>query len=148
MKSMKWIIYCAHLLEKFAANFIKVCNRDAPNLNECARESFETLKPRLMVGMPELFIPPMEPLTVPEIKMDQDSGAIYLHSTYKNVKIKGISKHKLNDLRIEPKQLKFTVSLTFPKLYLESEYNIKGKIMMMPLLGDGHCKLELSKSRS
>lgn len=101
-----------------------------------------------MVGMPELYIPPMEPLTVPEIKMDQDSGAIYLHSTYKNVKIKGISKHKLNDLRIEPKQLKFTVSLTFPKLYLESEYNIKGKIMMMPLLGDGHCKLELSKSRS
>lgn len=146
MDYVKWIVTPANHFDKFTAAFLKVCNRDSPNLNECARESFETLKPRLMVGMPELFIPPMEPLTIPEIKMDQDSGAIYLHSTYKNVKITGISKHKLNDLRIEPKQLKFVVALTFPKLFLESEYNIKGKIMMMPLLGDGHCKLQLSKS--
>ncbi|KAH8420923.1 hypothetical protein KR222_009836, partial [Zaprionus bogoriensis] len=130
-------------IEQSAADFVKVCYRDSPDLNTCARESFNTLKPRLMEGMPELFIPPMEPLRVPEIKMDQDSGAIYLHSTYKNVKITGISKHKLNDLRIDPSQLKFVFSMTFPKLYLESEYSIKGKIMMMPLLGDGNCKLEL-----
>ncbi|XP_062122916.1 protein takeout [Drosophila sulfurigaster albostrigata] len=124
--------------------FLKVCYRDSPDLNTCARESFESLKPRLMNGIPELFIPPMEPLTVPEIKMDQDSGAIYLHSTYKNVKITGMSTHKLNELTIDPSQMKFVVAMTFPKLHLESEYNIKGKIMMMPMLGDGHCFVDLT----
>ncbi|XP_034486341.1 protein takeout [Drosophila innubila] len=124
--------------------FLKVCQRDSPDLNSCARESFESLKPRLMDGIPELFIPPMEPLIVPEIKMDQDSGAIFLHSTYKNVKITGMSKHTLNDLKIDPSQFKFYVSMTFPKLHLESEYNIKGKIMMMPLLGDGQCFVDLT----
>ncbi|TDG52150.1 hypothetical protein AWZ03_001431 [Drosophila navojoa] len=124
--------------------FLKVCYRDSPDLNTCARSSFESLEPRLMNGIPELYIPPMEPLRVPEIKMDQDSGAIYLHSVYKNVKISGISKHTLHNLTIVPSQLKFALGITFPKLKLESQYSIKGKIMMMPMLGDGNCKVELS----
>ncbi|ALC47748.1 CG2016 [Drosophila busckii] len=125
-------------------DFVKICYRDSPDINTCARESFNTLKPRLMKGIPELFIPPMEPLVVPEIKMDQDSGAIYLHSIYKNMKITGMSKHTLNDLTITPSNLKFMVSMTFPKLHLESQYSIKGKIMMMPLMGDGHCTIDIS----
>ncbi|EDW38089.1 GL12408 [Drosophila persimilis] len=125
-------------------SFLTVCYRDSPTLNECARKSFKSIKPRLMDGIPEMYIPQMEPLIVPEVKMDQDSGAIYLHSVYKNVKISGISKHTLNDLRIEPSKLKFIVSMTFPELLMEAEYSIKGKIMMMPLLGDGHCKVNLT----
>ncbi|XP_016952629.1 protein takeout [Drosophila biarmipes] len=124
-------------------SFLKVCHRDSPDLNTCARESYEALRPRLMEGIPELYIPAMEPLIVPQVKMDQDSGAIYLHSVYRNVKVTGISKHTVNELRLEPSKLKFIVSLTFPKLHLESDYSIKGKIMMMPLLGDGHCKVDL-----
>ncbi|KAH8347145.1 hypothetical protein KR059_005813, partial [Drosophila kikkawai] len=124
-------------------SFLKVCYRDSPNLNTCARQSFEALRPRLMEGIPELFIPSMEPLVVPQVKMDQDSGAIYLHSVYRNVKVTGISKHSVNELRLEPSKLKFIVSLTFPKLHMESAYSIKGKIMMMPLLGDGHCQVDL-----
>ncbi|KAH8361809.1 hypothetical protein KR200_000902, partial [Drosophila serrata] len=125
------------------ASFLKVCYRDSPSLNTCARQSFEALRPRLMEGIPELFIPSMEPLVVPQVKMDQDSGAIYLHSVYRNVKVTGISKHSVNELRLEPSKLKFIVSLTFPKLHMESAYSIKGKIMMMPLLGDGHCQVDL-----
>ncbi|XP_016936188.2 protein takeout [Drosophila suzukii] len=124
-------------------SFLKVCYRDSPDLNTCARESYEALRPRLMDGIPELYIPSMEPLIVPQVKMDQDSGAIYLHSVYRNVKVTGISKHTVNELRLEPSKLKFIVSLTFPKLHMESDYSIKGKIMMMPLLGDGHCKVDL-----
>ncbi|XP_037721611.1 protein takeout [Drosophila subpulchrella] len=124
-------------------SFLKVCHRDSPDLNTCARESYEALRPRLMEGIPELYIPSMEPLIVPQVKMDQDSGAIYLHSVYRNVKVTGISKHTVNELRLEPSKLKFIVSLTFPKLHMESDYSIKGKIMMMPLLGDGHCKVDL-----
>ncbi|EDV49094.1 protein takeout [Drosophila erecta] len=124
-------------------SFLKVCHRNAPDLDTCVRESYEALRPRLMEGIPELYIPAMEPLVVPQVKMDQDSGAIYLHSVYRNVKVTGISKHTVNELRLEPSKLKFIVSLTFPKLHMESDYSIKGKIMMMPLLGDGHCKVDL-----
>lgn len=124
-------------------SFLKVCHRNAPDLDTCVRESYEELRPRLMEGIPELYIPAMEPLVVPQVKMDQDSGAIYLHSVYRNVKVTGISKHTVNELRLEPSKLKFILSLTFPKLHMESDYSIKGKIMMMPLLGDGHCKVDL-----
>ncbi|XP_039494384.1 protein takeout [Drosophila santomea] len=124
-------------------SFLKVCHRNAPDLDTCVRESYEALRPRLMEGIPELYIPAMEPLVVPQVKMDQDSGAIYLHSVYRNVKVTGISRHTVNELRLEPSKLKFIVSLTFPKLHMESDYSIKGKIMMMPLLGDGHCNVDL-----
>ncbi|XP_052845522.1 protein takeout [Drosophila gunungcola] len=129
---------------KSLPSFLKVCHRDSPDLNTCARESYEALRPRLMEGIPELYIPAMEPLVVPQVKMDQDSGAIYLHSVYRNVKVTGISKHTVNEMRLEPSKLKFIVSLTFPNLHLESDYSIKGKIMMMPLLGDGHCMVDLT----
>ncbi|XP_017119144.1 protein takeout [Drosophila elegans] len=130
--------------KKSLPSFLKVCHRDSPDLNTCARESYEALRPRLMDGIPELYIPAMEPLVVPQVKMDQDSGAIYLHSVYRNVKVTGISKHTVNEMRLEPSKLKFIVSLTFPNLHMESDYSIKGKIMMMPLLGDGHCKVDLT----
>ncbi|XP_037946301.1 protein takeout [Teleopsis dalmanni] len=125
-------------------SFIKVCHRSDPQLNMCARNSLNDLKERFIVGIPELFIPPIEPLVIPEVKMDQDSGAIYLHSTFKNVKITGLSNFTLNDITIEPKKLKFSLSTSFLKLSLNSLYIMKGKIMMMPLVGQGGCQANLT----
>ncbi|XP_075145850.1 protein takeout-like [Haematobia irritans] len=120
-------------------SFLKVCRRSDPQLNKCARNSLNTLKDRLAYGIPELYIPPLEPLIIPEIKMNQDTGAVYLKSTYRNVELYGMSKFNVKSFNIDTNKMKFTTVMHFPSLTMNADYDIDGKIMMMPMVGTGQC---------
>ncbi|XP_013109443.2 protein takeout [Stomoxys calcitrans] len=120
-------------------SFLKVCRRSDPQLNKCARNSLYALKDRLEYGIPELYIPPLEPLIIPEIKMNQDTGAVYLKSTYRNVELYGMSKFNIKSFNIDPSKMKFTTVMHFPNLTMNADYDIDGKIMMMPMEGSGQC---------
>ncbi|XP_036332333.1 circadian clock-controlled protein daywake [Rhagoletis pomonella] len=121
-------------------SFVKICRRNDPNLDVCARKSLLALKDFLSYGIPELFIPPITPLVVPEIRMDQDSGAVYLHSIFKNITVNGLDDFTLNELHIDPEKMRFTLGMGVPKIAMDAKYVLKGKIMMMPLMGEGDFK--------
>lgn len=104
-----------------------------------------SLKDRLQDGIPELHIPAMEPLVIPEIKMNQDTGAVYMKSTYKNVHIYGLSKFNIKSVNIEPSKMRFTTNMVFSNITIHADYQIDGKIMMMPLTGSGSCNANFSK---
>lgn len=103
------------------------------------------LKDRLNYGIPELYIPALEPLVIPEIKMNQDTGAVYLKSTYKNIHVYGASNFVIKSLNIEPAKMKFTTTMLLPNITMNADYEIDGKIMMMPLTGSGECNVNFSK---
>ncbi|XP_014094255.2 protein takeout [Bactrocera oleae] len=124
--------------------FVKICRRSDPNLDMCARNSLLAMRELLNYGIPELFIPPITPLVVPEIRMDQDSGAIYLHSTFKNITVNGLANFTLNELHINPQKMRLTLMLSVPNVTMNAKYKMKGKIMMMPLLGEGDFKANFS----
>ncbi|CAD6992042.1 unnamed protein product [Ceratitis capitata] len=125
-------------------SFVKVCRRNDPNLDMCARQSLLAMKDLFHYGIPELFIPPITPLVIPEIKMDQDSGAIYLHSTFKNITVNGLANYTINELHINPKKMRLTLVMSVPKVAMDAKYVMKGKIMMMPLMGNGDFKANFS----
>ncbi|XP_011192233.2 protein takeout [Zeugodacus cucurbitae] len=125
-------------------SFVKICRRSDPNLDMCARNSLLAMKDLLHYGIPELFIPPITPLVVPEIKMDQDSGAIYLHSTFKNITVNGLGDFTLNELHINPQKMRLTLMMSVPNVTMHAKYVMKGKIMMMPLMGEGDFKANFS----
>lgn len=127
------------------ASFVKICRRNDPNLNKCARHALNSLKARLANGIPELYIPALEPLVIPEIKMNQNTGAVYMKSTYKNVHIYGLSDFDIQSMNIEPSKMKFTTNVMFKNLTINADYEIDGKIMMMPLIGSGTCNANFSK---
>ncbi|XP_054745389.1 circadian clock-controlled protein daywake [Anastrepha obliqua] len=118
-------------------SFVKVCHRNDPNLDMCARQSLLALKDLFSYGIPELFIPPIAPLVVPEIKMYQDSGAIYLHSTFKNITINNLANFTLNELHIDPEKMRLSLLMSIPNVTMDGKYAMSAKIMMMPLGGEG-----------
>jgi hypothetical protein len=83
----------------FSASFIKVCRRSDPHLNDCIKNSVEHLRPLLAKGIPEFDIPSCEPLCIPEVVIDQGSGAVAVRSTYRNVKVYGPSKFILRHVK-------------------------------------------------
>lgn len=71
------------------APFLKICHRNDPNLNECVKQSVNSLRPYLKTGIPELQIPPCEPLQVPQIEISQAVGPISIRSIYTDIEVQG-----------------------------------------------------------
>ena len=134
-----------NLIKLSTASYIQVCQRDDPKLGACIRKSILNLRPKLSTGIPELEIPSLDPLIIPEVKVSQNAGAITLESTYQNITITGPTKFRLRTVRVDPKSDKFRMKIWFPDLQMKAHYDIKGKLLMMPLLGKGICYGNFSK---
>lgn len=50
----------------------------------------------LAKGVPELNMPPVEPLNIPEIKLEQGTRALNFKAVLKNVKIHGMTSYKFS----------------------------------------------------
>lgn len=122
----------------FAAQILKLCRRNDPNVTDCLRKTIETLRANLTKGIPELMIPPCEPLQIPEISIQQNAGAIRLQSTYRNIIIKGLSNFTLRNISVDAKEGRLQADLWFPTLQMASNYLIHGKILLMPITGNGN----------
>lgn len=141
----EWNSFLPFLFCPISASYLKVCHKKDPNLNECIRESIELLRPKLSEGVPDLMIPACDPLSIPEIVIKQNSGAIHMESQYSNIVVSGLSNFTLRSVRLDPETHKFRIKLWFPSLEMTSDYHIHGKLLMMPLAGSGSSKGNFSE---
>ena len=136
--------YLIHIL-LFTADFLQICQRSDPNLDLCILNSIHNLSSRFGNGIPELYMPPLEPLNVPEVKIDQSSGPIFIHSIYENILINGLSDFHIKEVRSDIENDKYLLKLEFPNIRITANYKIDGKLMMMPLKGQGNLQGNFSK---
>lgn len=125
-----------------------MCRKSDPNLSDCVNASIELLRPKLANGIPELLLPPSEPLEIPQITIQQNAGAIRMESEYTNIMVYGLSNFTLRYIRIDADTNKFRIKLWFPQLKMTSDYHIHGKLLLMPLAGNGSCRGNFCKSFS
>lgn len=137
-----WLIICE---KNFSAPILKQCQMNDPNFTECLRKSIESLRSNLSHGVPELLIPPCEPLVIPEIRIKQNAGAISMESEYSHVVISGLSNFTLRDIYVDSAKKQFRADLWFPSLTMTSHYMMHGKILLMPLMGNGTASGNFSK---
>lgn len=83
----------------FSASCLSICHRSDPNFTECIKGSIEKLRPLLKKGIPELGIPSCEPLIIPEVILDQGTGAVSIKANYKNIKVYGPSNFMLKTIK-------------------------------------------------
>lgn len=95
------------------------------------------MRPYLSKGIPELSIPSCDPLEIDRINLKQDSGPINLNSRFENIKIHGLSQFRIRAVRIDAEKAKFRLRLWFPELHMVADYYVKGKFLMVPMVGNG-----------
>ena len=117
--------------------FLKVCHRNDPQLSDCIKESINLLKPYLKNGIKELQVPPCEPLHIKNIDIDQSSGPIYVHAKYKNISIFGGTNTVPKSIKLDFDKNRMRLKLYIPRLEMITNYNLDGKIMMLPIAGNG-----------
>lgn len=132
------VISSSYGLPEEIPSYIKICNQTDPKLGSCIRKSIISLRPYLIRGIPELDVPSLDPLYVPEIKISQ-TGGIQIAASFRNVTIAGPCKFRLRSVRADTSSDKFRMKVWFPDLVMTGMYDIRGQLLMMPINGRGSC---------
>lgn len=82
----------------YLASYIHVCKRSDPKVEQCVINSVEDIRPTLKKGIPELDVPAIEPLLIPEVGVPgRDGGSAVAYG--RNIKVHGASDFKVDSLK-------------------------------------------------
>ncbi|VVC38449.1 Haemolymph juvenile hormone binding [Cinara cedri] len=118
-------------------SFIKPCKRDDPNINECLKKIFETLRPFTSKGMPEMQILPLDPMSVPSVTLNQGQGSVNFTALFTNLKGYGAKNYQVQKIIADLKKKSMEIDLYFPSFRIESKYEVNGQILLLPIKGNG-----------
>lgn len=82
VKKIYKIVFCISI-----ASYIKVCNRKDPEINKCVLNSIEQLRDKLTTGIPELSVPPIEPLILNHIRLLRGPNGARLDVNLTNLQV-------------------------------------------------------------
>lgn len=117
-------------------DYIHVCHRNDPKINECIRNTVHDLRPYLGDGIKELNVPPLEPLYIGDLNI-LDGGRNGFNVKTKNLNIFGAANFEIKKLiaKDEGRQIEFDMVL--PRLHGEGTYDVSGQLLALPLKGNG-----------
>ncbi|XP_011879806.1 PREDICTED: circadian clock-controlled protein-like [Vollenhovia emeryi] len=132
-------VVCALFAVAFAEipSYIKVCNRNDPEINKCVLNSIEQLRSKLATGIPELEVPAIEPLVLKQVQLSRGPQAARLDFNLTNIEIFGPSTFKIRDFKIDPENVFLTFKVGFDKINFRGKYNINAQILLLKLVGEG-----------
>jgi len=76
---------------EFVGPIRKCPNGSDEELNKCFALILEDLKPKLANGIPEIELPPLDPLLLEKLDFKSGRGAVVIKAEFMDVKIKGLS---------------------------------------------------------
>jgi len=93
--AIMYLPHLNHVVEKiyklvfciFIASYIKVCSRKDPEINKCVFNSMEQLRDKLITGIPELNVPPVEPLILKHIRLLRGPTGARLDVNLTNIQV-------------------------------------------------------------
>ncbi|XP_075236822.1 protein takeout-like [Lycorma delicatula] len=118
-------------------SYIKICKRNDPHVEECILNSVEQLRPRLVNGIPELDVPALEPLTLPEVVVSRGGN---FRAVGTNVIVRGASNFKVTKLKVDLKKNIFYIGIEIPHLTFDAQYDVNARILVVPVKGKGPIK--------
>ncbi|KAF5296798.1 hypothetical protein FQA39_LY12316 [Lamprigera yunnana] len=133
------------LVAKSLPSFLHVCNKSDPNLAECVTTAIEELRPYLVKGVPEFNIPSIEPLFMNEL-ISEESGDLRIIAN--NVKTYGCSDFFVRGMKMNLDDQYYEIDIELPLLRIEAYYNVSGKVLMMPIRGEGPLQANVTNCRS
>ncbi|XP_050317409.1 uncharacterized protein LOC126751295 [Bactrocera neohumeralis] len=151
MKGLLIVFACvsvAHCVEFYTEkpSYMQTCRINDPEFVKCSTSSIQKLMTQLGKGIPEVeeVIGTFDPLKVKEIQFAQDNqGAVQLHANLTEMVATGLSSMIIKESKVSKKDYSWETKVFIPKLRLEGQYKMSGKILLIPLNGAGHMFIEI-----
>jgi hypothetical protein len=126
---------------------IRRCNHNG-DINKCLRQILEDLKPRLGTGIPEINLPPMDPLYLQSVSFHHGSGPIKILATFNDVNATGLSTFDKSDFTFDVKKRTLDFDMTIPQMRIVGNYELSGNLFFFPIGGDGGFWLNMGNIRA
>ncbi|KAF5287047.1 hypothetical protein FQR65_LT12348 [Abscondita terminalis] len=135
-------ILCTLLLScssKELPSFIEKCEyTEDADVGECIADRMKVLMPKLEKGIPELKLPPVDPLRVPKMVIDTGSGSnVAFSAVLQDIEISGCKDVIVEEFHFDFKTHSSLFHMRLPRLYLAGTYDIKGKVLLFDIQAKG-----------
>lgn len=128
-----------------AASVKRVFTEDEnESLNRYIKALLENLKTEMPNGVPQLGIPPLEPLHMPEILTDIQEGMAKIRLHMLDLVISGLSSFVVREVKGDLNTMTFALDLFLPEISGQSYYDLDGKVLIFPLYGKGMAGLKVN----
>ncbi|XP_014210395.2 protein takeout-like isoform X2 [Copidosoma floridanum] len=117
--------------------YIRACKRYDENIDACITNSIELLREKLSEGIPELDAPAIEPLYLDQIRLLRGPHGARLDINVTGLKVYGPSTFKVQDLKADTDNVKFTFKVGFDRLTFKGKYSIDARLLLLRLAGSG-----------
>ncbi|XP_043525051.1 circadian clock-controlled protein daywake-like [Frieseomelitta varia] len=107
-------------------SYIPVCGLRNPNLDKCIINSVITVTEKLQHGIPELDLPPADPLNIGTFVLTDLPNFKAVGS---DVKLKGLSNYHINFFHLDVEKQRTDINITFDELSLNSVFNVTARIL-------------------
>ncbi|XP_050541636.1 circadian clock-controlled protein daywake-like [Daktulosphaira vitifoliae] len=117
--------------------YIHQCHRTDPQLNSCIKQIFNHLRPYIVNGIDELSVPPIEPLLIPKMQMENGHGAVRVRAILSNMTIHGASNYTVLNVRSDLNKLRVDLGIFIPHLEATGNYDVNGNVLLLPVRSRG-----------
>nr|CAD7424072.1 unnamed protein product [Timema monikensis] len=119
------------------------------NLNECAKRRGNEVIPTIVKGDREYNIPVLDPLLVEEIRVEEgsDNSPTRLSLVSKKIIIRGLAGAQLLDVLYDLVGKIIHWDILVPSVTCDGRYGIEGKILILPIKGQGDVNIKLDNLR-
>ncbi|XP_026726411.1 protein takeout-like [Trichoplusia ni] len=117
--------------------YIIPCSQSDPHLDNCIKNSFNHLRPYLSRGIPELGVPPVEPLFIDRLVMENEAGPVRVTAAFNNITVVGPSNYNITKIRSDLKKLRIDMGIVLPRIEITGKYEVSGQVLLFPVRSHG-----------
>ncbi|XP_012275263.1 circadian clock-controlled protein [Orussus abietinus] len=110
---------------------------DAKQYDRCIVKQLEAITPYLAKGIPLLKLPALDPLYLPSLGVDRNLEALKLKANMSQIRVHGGTNFFVDELHADPKELTVALKVQLPHVHVTGNYDVQGKILLLPLNGQG-----------
>ncbi|KAL1488296.1 hypothetical protein ABEB36_015245 [Hypothenemus hampei] len=126
----------------YAARF-SVCKLTDPKLDDCLATNIENTLHSLKNGISDLGVRSLDPFKVPKLTIDAGNGPLNLAQHYTEVSLGGLSDVKVQKAHYDLEKKALHIESMFPKIVQLAHYIVSGRILSLPVYGNGNASLIL-----
>ncbi|PSN50411.1 hypothetical protein C0J52_08566, partial [Blattella germanica] len=124
-------------IDKFGTSYIKPCARTDPQFHQCALDHAREVIPHLVNGDRKYGFPALEPLEIAEMRLENGPNQAGINLRMTDVKAYGVSRVTVSEIHYDIENSINYFNLTFPRMEILSDYEIKGRVLLLPIVGRG-----------
>ncbi|KAK9504733.1 hypothetical protein O3M35_010999 [Rhynocoris fuscipes] len=125
----------------------KTCKKSDPKMNECLKGAInDAIHELTLASNPSLGVPIMDPLRLNTLIINQGTGPVSIDLKFTDLDVIGMKTFEVTNVKNDWKLLE--LEGRWNSLYaLDGHYKISGKVLVLPINGEGHCRIDYEKFR-